>query len=274
MPWVRFDDQYSIHRKVGGLSDAEYRLHTDAIFWCARGATDGVIRDYELRSIMNRSAAAKYAAELVRRGAWHPAGYRCASQHCPPNTAPDGWVVHDYFAYQPTRQKIEKERADKARRQANWLAKKKTTTSAARDGPIDASQDTKRDASITLTPPPPPLPKEERGGGRPEATAARRAAAGAGDGGRTPNASPPSYDEDPQVIAAEQARLAQEAEARIHAIAADRQRATNGAARARAAIADKVPLPRRDAMAELRALTDPPAQPDPANDGDTHAEAS
>jgi hypothetical protein len=33
MTWVRFDDQFPIHRKMTGLSDAAFRLHVLAIFW-------------------------------------------------------------------------------------------------------------------------------------------------------------------------------------------------------------------------------------------------
>lgn len=54
MPWVRFDDQFPIHRKVDGLSDAAYRLHTSAIFWCARNLTDGFVSEEDLDGVTAR----------------------------------------------------------------------------------------------------------------------------------------------------------------------------------------------------------------------------
>ena len=45
---LRFDDQFPIHRKVSGLSDAAFRLHVEAIFWCDRNLTDGFIREPRL----------------------------------------------------------------------------------------------------------------------------------------------------------------------------------------------------------------------------------
>jgi hypothetical protein len=92
MPWVRFDDQYPIHRKVNGLSDAAFRLHTEAIFWCARNLTDGCIARDELRVASEISRPLKHVAELVSRGCWRETD--------------DGWEIHDFLVYQPSRSKV------------------------------------------------------------------------------------------------------------------------------------------------------------------------
>lgn len=100
MPWVRFDDRFTIHRKVGGLSDAAFRLHVEAIFWCARELTDGRIARDELRQVSGIARPDRHVAELVRRGVWLEAA--------------DGWEINDYLKYQPTREKVERDRETKA----------------------------------------------------------------------------------------------------------------------------------------------------------------
>jgi hypothetical protein len=99
MTWVRFDDQFTIHRKVSSLSDAAYRLHTEGIFWAARNLTDGRIARDELRSVSGKGKPEMHAAELVRRGLWLETD--------------DGWEIHDYLSYQPSRSKVLHDREQK-----------------------------------------------------------------------------------------------------------------------------------------------------------------
>ena len=107
MPWVRFDDQFPIHRKVDGLSDAAYRLHTSAIFWSARNLTDGFVSREDLDGVTARvRTPARFAAECVKRGVWHDARYPCPSRECPGPADGDGWVIHDYWEYQFTKEQV------------------------------------------------------------------------------------------------------------------------------------------------------------------------
>jgi len=104
MPWVRFDDQYPIHRKVAGLSDTAFRLHSAAIFWCVRNGTDGFVPEEDLDLVCAQvQKPARFASECVRRNAWHDAAYQCASENCPGPVDGQGWVIHDYLEYQPTK---------------------------------------------------------------------------------------------------------------------------------------------------------------------------
>lgn len=152
MPWVRFDDHFPLNRKVDGLSDTAFRLHVSAIFWCARNLTDGVVPEEDLDLVTARvRAPARFAAELVRRGLWHEAGYRCDSEICPPS-GPDGWTVHDYFGYQPSKAKVQADREGNAERQRMWREKQ-----ASQDG--NASSNGVTDALVTA-PRPVPVPKE------------------------------------------------------------------------------------------------------------------
>ena len=111
MPWVRYDDQYPIHRKVAGLSDTAFRLHTAAIFWCARNGTDGFVPEEDLDQVCAQvRAPARFASECVKRGTWHPAAHACTSENCPEPRDAQGWVIHDYLEYQPTKDEAESAR--------------------------------------------------------------------------------------------------------------------------------------------------------------------
>ncbi len=108
MPWVLFDDQYPIHRKVAGLSDTAFRLHSAAIFWCRRNGTDGFVSEEDLDQVCAQvRTPARFAAECVRRGTWHDAGFACPSGNCPAPMEGKGWVIHDYLEYQPTKDETE-----------------------------------------------------------------------------------------------------------------------------------------------------------------------
>ena len=105
MSWVRFDDQYPIHRKVAGLTDAAFRLHSSAVFWCARNGTDGFVPEEDLDQVCAQVRdPARFAAECVKRRAWHIADHGCLSANCPPSRTDAGWVIHDYLEYQPTKE--------------------------------------------------------------------------------------------------------------------------------------------------------------------------
>jgi hypothetical protein len=120
MSWVPFDDQFPFNRKVAGLSDAAFRLHTTAIFWCRANGTDGVIPRDDVALVVPRlRQPAKLAAECARpqRGVWHDARHECPSPDCPAPVDVDGWVIHDYFWLHPTK-------AEATTAQANAIAAK------------------------------------------------------------------------------------------------------------------------------------------------------
>lgn len=172
MTWVRYDDNVANHHKVAALDDATYRLWREAIEWCAHNTTDGVILTQQL-TITSVRATKPRAARLVAAGLWHRAGDPCISKTCPPQ-GPSGWVIHDYWDYQPTREKVRAEQAAKAERQRRWIDKK-------RGGHLDADGDASRGGSKDGAPAPPrPAPKEA-GAGLPRTTpAADGGAASAG----------------------------------------------------------------------------------------------
>jgi hypothetical protein len=130
MPWVRFDDQFPIHRKTAGLSDAAFRLHVAAIFWCARNLTDGFVPREDLDDVCARvRTPTRFAGELVVRGLWHLRDEDCPSGKCIAPATGDGWVVHDYLEYQPSADRVREDRADGARRQQEWRDRKRNAVS-------------------------------------------------------------------------------------------------------------------------------------------------
>lgn len=113
MSWVRLDDQFPIHRKVDSLSDPAFRLHVSAICWCARNLTDGCVSEADLDAAAPRTMKrpGRFVAELVRRGVW--------------SSAADGWTIHDFLDYQPSKARVEEDRVKNAQRQRRFASRKK-----------------------------------------------------------------------------------------------------------------------------------------------------
>lgn len=205
MPWVRFDDQFPIHRKVDRLSDAAYRLHTSAIFWSARNLTDGFVSEDDLDSVTARvRTPARFAAECVKRDTWHEAGTACPSPKCPP--APEGetgWVIHDYWEYQPSKDQVLADRKKAAERQAKWREAKtkgnKPRNAVTGDGmsesvPIHNGGSNGVTNAVINASPPRPAPKE--------AGRAEPAPSGRPDGRPTPSGPPSGRQDSKSVVAA------------------------------------------------------------------------
>jgi len=180
VPWVRFDDLYPIHRKVDGLSDAAFRLHTSAIFWSARNLTDGFVSQEDLGGVTARvRTPARFAAECVRRGVWHGASEPCGSEKCPgsvDNSYPQGWIIHDYWEYQPRKLQVLKERQASALRQQRWREK--------HYHPPSPSNGSSNAVSNAVSASSPPRPEGKRGRGT--APGAARASPHGPGGARPP----------------------------------------------------------------------------------------
>jgi hypothetical protein len=83
----------------------------------------------------------------------------------------DGWQIHDYLDFQPSREKVIRERKAKAERQQRWLEKKRNKSKPVDiDASIDASQGASKDVA-----PYPPRPEGGGGGNAPKAGAPGRA---------------------------------------------------------------------------------------------------
>jgi hypothetical protein len=238
MPWVRLDDQFPIHRKVGALSDPAFRLHVEALCWCARHLTDGVVSRDDLSTVSRIRGAERYAAELVRRGCW--------------SETDEGWVIHDYLEYQQSRSKVlqTREQRQKAGRAGGKRSGESRRSSKTAGQDANGSKDeanAKHVASHPVEPPAPFLLTKE-GTGRPPASR------GGADDPADPN---PDYRGLPAFGAPRDP--------------ADAERARRGAAQVRA----NIHPPKRingsaGAFAKLVAVTGPPRpSPHPFDDDGT-----
>lgn len=103
MPWVKLDDRFPSHRKVALLSDRAFRLHVSALCWCSENLTDGHITDRELPLVAKVRSVKATAQQLVDAGVW--------------DRTADGWAIHDYLDYNPSREQTAAERKKNAARQ-------------------------------------------------------------------------------------------------------------------------------------------------------------
>lgn len=158
MPWVRLDDQFHNNRKISLLSANAFRLYVSALCWCSSNLTEGVIRSDELRSIAHVKRVDHAAKELVGRGLWEELD--------------QGWRIHDYLDYNPTRDQVRDDRAANAARQKAFRDRKKAEREIA-EAPGDderngvTSRVTRNGRNSPPSRPVLPLPTEEESQGQP-----------------------------------------------------------------------------------------------------------
>ena len=104
MPWGRLDDSFDAHRKVRRAGLEAVGIQARALSYCAGALTDGKVDPEWLEERAGRRAS-KLGELLVVAGLWEPNG--------------DGWVIHDYLDYNPSRQEVLERRAADSRRKAS-----------------------------------------------------------------------------------------------------------------------------------------------------------
>jgi hypothetical protein len=108
---VKLDDAFWTHPKLEGLSDRAHRLFVRSIGYASQHMTDGVLNAAALRTL---GADARTSRELCTPvlpfevGVWEPIG----SQH------KDGYRIHDYLDFNPSRDEVLERRRQAAARQA------------------------------------------------------------------------------------------------------------------------------------------------------------
>jgi hypothetical protein len=154
MTWVKIDDGAPEHPKLVDLSDAGLALWLRALCYCARRRTDGLVTNGALRILSRAKTPTKVAAELVTAKLW--------------DVCEDGYRVHDYHHYQPSKAQIEaaSEAASEAKRAAGKLGGKRSAEvrwgvgGREADGKQTVSR-TEAGAQQTVTPDPDPDPLPE-----------------------------------------------------------------------------------------------------------------
>jgi hypothetical protein len=120
MPWVKLTDDWYDDPKIIAAGPVCLAMWIVGISWCARNLTDGLIPDAQVRRLIDWDGIAwrvwngdlmgggetvepfTVADELVARALW--------------NRVDGGYVIANYLRYQPSRAKVEQERAEAAER--------------------------------------------------------------------------------------------------------------------------------------------------------------
>jgi len=107
MTWARLDDSFYDHPKtlrIWNRCPGAVGLHARAISWCAKHEQDGHLPAAIVESISPvQSDRDEQISALTGEGAWHENG--------------DGFVIHDYLDYNPSREEVaSKRRKDRERK--------------------------------------------------------------------------------------------------------------------------------------------------------------
>lgn len=105
IPWFKVDDHLPTHRKVLAIPRGARRLAavggwTFGGAWCSANLTEGRIPTAVLEDL---AIPTKQADDLVDSGLWVPDG--------------KGYRMHDFAAYNPSKEQVERDRAAAAERQ-------------------------------------------------------------------------------------------------------------------------------------------------------------
>ena len=105
MTWVRIDESFPEHPKVSAAGGDAAWLHVCAMCYCNRFLTDGFVPTSVLARLSDRKRPTALAAKLVEVGIW--------------DVTDNGWQIHDFLAYQPSKEKVENDRESARQRMAN-----------------------------------------------------------------------------------------------------------------------------------------------------------
>lgn len=106
MAWVRIDDSFPDHPKALQAGPLACWLYVCGIAYANRHLTDGFIPARQVSRLIDAKKADALAAALVEAELWE--------------AVDGGYQVHDYLDYQPSAEKVKKERSDNAERQARY----------------------------------------------------------------------------------------------------------------------------------------------------------
>ncbi len=165
MAWVRLDENFAQHPKVVKAGPLGMAMHVAALCYCNQHLTDGFVPKQIARTLLDLTGLGMglwdgglvggghdaewemIVNDLVEAGLWDPED--------------DGWVIHDYHDYQPSKAhilSIRKSRADAGRRGGQAKGKQapsKTEPKAeAKLKPVpdtDKEEEEKREGALTQT---------------------------------------------------------------------------------------------------------------------------
>lgn len=133
MTWFKVDDTFYGHPKALKAGNAAVGLWVRAGAYAAQHLTEGVIPGV----VAQLYGTAPQARKLVSAGLWHAHGHACPAPKCK-QPAPGDYYMHDFLIYNPTRAKVEDERARSAERQQRAREKAAEQRNQERN-PLDSS---------------------------------------------------------------------------------------------------------------------------------------
>ena len=143
--WVKIDDQYPLHPKV--MQAGESALALDVCGWCysARYLTDGFIPEEAINALGPIKQPRRAAQKLVSVGRWRR------------DDDANGWWIHDYLEYNPTRESVLEERAAARARMAGLRSNKNGSSREVRANNDRSSDEVllPRTRPVLITPLPP-----------------------------------------------------------------------------------------------------------------------
>lgn len=110
MVWVKIDDHFTDNPKIEKLSDRAFRLHVAGLCYCGANLTDGFVPDDRVRRLLP-SVTKRMVAELVECNVWLPAD--------------GGYEIKSFLEYNPSKAKVDQDRAEAAERQRRWRSSRR-----------------------------------------------------------------------------------------------------------------------------------------------------
>lgn len=140
MTWVKIDDALADHPKIretGKRAPFVLALHVRGLCYAGRYLTDGLLKHGVVTGLLEHLGTQDWPMIMVCAGLWEP--------------HPDGYVIHDYLDYNPSREEVLAERESKASERervrlatAEWRQKGRDSQAIRRD---NNSGDTVTEAS-------------------------------------------------------------------------------------------------------------------------------
>ncbi|MEW1774703.1 mucin-2 [Streptomyces sp. NPDC086777] len=112
MTWFKVDDTFYGHPKTLKAGNAAVGLWAKAGAYAAQHLTEGMVPGV----VAQLYGTAPQARKLVAAGLWHEHGHTCPHPKCQ-QPAPGDYYMHDFLIYNPSRARVETERARAAERQ-------------------------------------------------------------------------------------------------------------------------------------------------------------
>ena len=161
--WTKIDDRFMRHPKVIAAGRDARDLYLAALLCCSENLTDGHVPAARLPLLAAEAVIdnpLKAAERLVEVGLWERRGN-------------DGWQVHDYLEYQPTRDKALATK--QARAEAGSVGGHKSADSRAQANSkanSEANSEAKQQANFNPVPVPVPVPSQAQEKDAPNGAAA------------------------------------------------------------------------------------------------------